>query len=95
MAAHGARRLHGMVANASAIVGIELLAAAQGCDFHRPLRSSAALEAVRGALRARVPTLADDRYLHPDMEAATDLVRTGAVVRAVGDIGLPRIEAVA
>ncbi|MFZ5707750.1 MAG: histidine ammonia-lyase [Pseudomonadota bacterium] len=82
MAAHGARRLLDMAANAQAVVGIELLAAAQGCDFHQPLVSSEALEAVRRLLRAQVPTLEDDRHFHPDMEAANALVRSGAVVAA-------------
>ena len=41
MAAHGARRLLAMVENAVDVIGIELLAAAQGCDFHAPLQSSA------------------------------------------------------
>ncbi len=53
MAAHGARRLLEMTANAAHVVGIELLAAAQGCDFHAPLRSSEALEAARAAARTR------------------------------------------
>ena len=53
MAAHGARRLAPMAENAFAVVGIELLAAAQGCDFHAPLASSAPLEAVRARLRAQ------------------------------------------
>ena len=88
MAAHGARRLLDMTANATAVIGIELLAAAQGCDFHAPLRSSNALENVRACLRAEVPALADDRHFYPDMEAATALVRTGSVVRAVG-LALP------
>ncbi|MGO4833980.1 histidine ammonia-lyase, partial [Rhizobiaceae sp. 2RAB30] len=52
MAAHGARRLLGMAENTAAVLGIELLAAAQGCDFHKPLASSAALVGVRGLLRA-------------------------------------------
>tara|TARA_R110000782_G_scaffold268689_1_gene365480 strand:- start:17715 stop:19247 length:1533 start_codon:yes stop_codon:yes gene_type:complete len=82
MAAHGARRLLDMTANATAVIGIELLAAAQGCDFHAPLRSSDALENARACLRAEVPALADDRYFHPDMEAATALIRSGAIVRA-------------
>jgi histidine ammonia-lyase len=69
MAAHGARRLMAMVENAMAVIGIELLAAAQGCDFHAPLRSSAALEAVRGAARQGAAS-DDDRHFHPDMEAA-------------------------
>jgi histidine ammonia-lyase len=91
MAAHGARRLIGMVENATAVVGIELLAAAQGCDFHQPLKSSAALEAVRGAIRAQVPHLDNDRHFHPDMEKAIALVRSGAIVQAVGAISLPTI----
>ncbi|WP_454828157.1 histidine ammonia-lyase [Pseudoxanthomonas wuyuanensis] len=91
MAAHGARRLLAMAENAANVVGIELLAAAQGCDFHAPLRSSAALEAARAMLRAQVPSLQDDRYFHPDMIAATDLVRSGALAASVG-LALPGVE---
>jgi histidine ammonia-lyase len=79
MAAHGARRLLPMAENAMQVVAIELLAAAQGCDFHGALRSSPPLEAVRSLIRAKVPGLIDDRYMHPDMEAAAALVRSGAV----------------
>ena len=50
MAAHGSRRLLPMLANAEAVLGIELLAAAQGCEFHASLASSAALEQARGEL---------------------------------------------
>jgi histidine ammonia-lyase len=83
MAAHGARRLAPMTRNALAVVGIELLAAAQGCDFHAPLTSSASLEAVRAALRAVSPRLESDRHLHPDIAAANALVAAGAVADAV------------
>ncbi|WP_414902619.1 histidine ammonia-lyase [Sphingomonas flavalba] len=84
MAAHGARRLAPMAANLGAIIGIELLAAAQGCDFHAPLASSGPLESVRDLLRAKVPHLDDDRHFHPDIEAAAALVRSGAVGGAAG-----------
>jgi len=84
MAAHGARRLLDMVENAMAVLGIELLAAAQGCDFHAPLRSSATLETVRKLTRDQVPHLSDDRHFHPDMQAANALVRSGALIAAVG-----------
>jgi histidine ammonia-lyase len=90
MAAHGARRLLPMVENATAVIAIELLMAAQGCDFHAPLKSSVALEAARAALRELVPTLEDDRYMHPDMEKATALVRSGALGSAVG-VRLPEV----
>ena len=79
MAAHGARRLIGMANNLANIIGIEYLAAAQGCDFHLPLRSSETLEAARTLLRAEVPTLDEDRYFHPDMAEATRLVTSGAL----------------
>ncbi len=90
MAAHGSRRLLEMAANAQAVIGIELLAAAQGCDFHAPLASSAALEAVRERLRREVPMLADDRHFHPDMEAANAIVRSGDLLEAAG-LDLPGV----
>jgi len=92
MAAHGARRLLEMVENACGVVGIELLAAVQGCDFHRPLATSKPLEAVRDLVRRAVPHLDDDRHFHPDLEKAIALVSSGAVVDAVGAGLLPAIE---
>ena len=89
MAAHGARRLLEMVENAKAVVAIELLAAAQGCDFHAPLASSPALEAVRVTVRSQVPHLFDDRHFHPDIAAAIRLVDSGAVIEAASAIPLP------
>ena len=90
MAAHGSRRLLDMATNARAVVGIELLAAVQGCDFHAPLRSSEALERARACLRRAVPALDEDRYFHPDMEAANAILRSGALVEAVG-VSLPGV----
>ena len=92
IAAHGARRLMAMAENVVAVLGIELLAAAQGCDFHASLASSVPLEAVRSLLRQRVPTLEDDRYFHPDMRAANSLVKSGAVWQAARDVALPGVE---
>ena len=70
--------------------GAELLAAAQGCDFHQPLRSSQALERARALLRARVPMLGEDRHMHPDMAIAIELVRDGHLVEAV-EAALPGV----
>ena len=88
MAAHAARRLLPMAQNLIHILAIELLAACQGCDFHAPLVSSPAIERVRALVRAEVPYLDEDRYLAPDIAAAANLVRSGAVVAAAG-IDLP------
>jgi histidine ammonia-lyase len=79
MATFAARRLQPMIDNVAHILGIELLAAAQGVDFLRPLQSSPALEQVHALLRAQCPTMMQDRYLAPDIEAATALVRGGAL----------------
>ena len=77
MATHAARRLGPMVDNAAAVIGIELLAAAQGLDFHRPAKSSASLEEVHAAIRADVPYYAVDRYFAPDIAAAAGWVKSG------------------
>ena len=79
MAAHGARRLLPMAENVAHVIGIELLAAAQGCDFHAPLTSSSALEPVRARIRSEIPHLDDDRHFHPDIAKATALVRSGDI----------------
>ena len=77
MATHAARRLGAMIENAAGVVGIELLAAAQGIDFHRPARSSAVLEQVHGEIRSEVAFYAADRYFAPDIEAAKHWVKSG------------------
>ena len=91
MAAHGARRLLPMIENASGVIAIELLAAAQGCDFHAPLLSSGALEALRGRIRAEVGHLDDDRHFHPDIDKALRLVREGTAIAAAGVVNLPSV----
>jgi histidine ammonia-lyase len=77
MATHAARRLGAMVENAAGVVGIELLAAAQGIDFHRPARSSVTLEQVHAGIRGEVAFYAVDRYFAPDIEAARHWVKSG------------------
>ncbi len=77
MATHGARRLLDMADNTAAVVGIELLAAAQGIEFHRPLLSSPDLEAVYGHVRKAAAPYTEDHYFAPDIERATQGVREG------------------
>jgi histidine ammonia-lyase len=93
MATFAARRLQPMIANVAHIIGIELMASAQGIEFLRPLTSSPALEQAHALLRAQVPTIEVDRYLAPDIERATALVTGGAlsaVFRALPG-GLPKL----
>ncbi|WP_339932183.1 histidine ammonia-lyase [uncultured Brevundimonas sp.] len=77
MATHGARRLLDMAENSAAVVGIELLAAAQGIEFHRPLTSSPDLEKVFAIVREAAAAYGSDHYFAPDIARATDGVRAG------------------
>ena len=81
MATFAARRLQAMIANTGHILGIELLAAAQGIEFLRPLKSSGALEQAHALLREQIPAMAQDRFLAPDIEHASALVRNGSLSR--------------
>ncbi len=92
MATFAARRLLPMITNTAHILGIELLAAAQGIDFLRPLRSSAPLEQAHALLRAVSPMIERDRFLAPDIEHATTLVTQGALSRVFRSLpGLPAL----
>jgi histidine ammonia-lyase len=84
MAAHGALRLGRMNANLSVILGVELLCAAQGVEARAPLVTSDRLTEVLQALRAEIPPLAEDRYLAPEIEAASAMIRSGDIARAAG-----------
>ncbi|RTL43864.1 MAG: histidine ammonia-lyase [Burkholderiales bacterium] len=88
MATFAARRLHAMLDNTAHIIAIELLAAAQGIDFLRPLRSSAPVEALHARLRADCASMPADHYLAPDIERAAALVHQGALVAP----GAPRLQ---
>jgi histidine ammonia-lyase len=86
MATHGARRLLDMAENTATVVGIELLAAAQGLEFHRPLTSSPALEQVLSIVRQAAAPYASDHYFAPDIARATDGVRAGLYRRFAEDL---------
>jgi histidine ammonia-lyase len=81
MATFAARRLQPMIANVARILGIELLAAAQGIEFLRPLASSPPLEAAHALLRRSCPAMMSDRFLAPDIEHASALVASGSLAR--------------
>ena len=92
MATFAARRLQPMIANTAHILGIELLAAAQGIEFLRPLASSPPLEAAHALLRLQCAAMPTDRYLAPDIERATALVRNGSLARVLRTVpGLPML----
>ncbi|BCB20939.1 histidine ammonia-lyase [Bosea sp. ANAM02] len=84
MATHGAFRLIDMAKNAASVIGVELMAAAEAIEHHRPLKTGARLEPVLALLRSKIAPLTEDRYLAPDLAAATEFVLSGAVGKAAG-----------
>ena len=68
MATYGARRLADMASNTAVVVGVEAMAAVQGMDFDRRLKSSALMEEQYALIRSKVAYLDKDRYLAPDIE---------------------------
>ena len=79
MATHGALRLGRMNTNTRRILAIELMAAAEGIDLRRPLRSSDALEAAHAAVRKVVPRRTGDREFGHEIEAVAEWIGSGEV----------------
>ncbi len=77
MGMHAALKSLDIVANVERILAIELLAASQGFEFLRPMRSTATLEAVYDLVRSRVPKWTEDRFMAPDIATALELIHGG------------------
>jgi histidine ammonia-lyase len=82
MAPISARKAASIARNVAGIVGVELIAAAQGVDYHAPLKTSAKLQQLHAKVRALSPHLDRDRYWADEMAALQ-----AAVVD--GDVGWP------
>jgi histidine ammonia-lyase len=88
MATHGARRTLSMTANLQNIIAIEFLAACQGLDFRKPLKTSSSLQQAYDALRVRIPFATQDRLLADDIEVTAEVIRTPAI-QNLADFLLP------
>jgi len=65
------------------VLAIEYLAACQGIDFLRPLKTTQPLEAVHSLLRSKVPHLDRDRVMSVDIDAAVELVSNATILSTV------------
>ncbi len=92
MATFAARRLHNMLDNVANIVAIEMLAAAQGVEFHHPQKSSAAIESVITRLREVSPPYNEDRSMSADIARVAGLIDSGAFCEPATSI-LPSLRA--
>ncbi|WP_434777839.1 histidine ammonia-lyase [Neisseria sp. Ec49-e6-T10] len=78
MAPNAGRRLWEMAENVRNILAIEWLAACQGMDFRKSLKSTPVLEELRTTLRSKVAHYDKDRFFAPDIEAASNLIEEGS-----------------
>jgi histidine ammonia-lyase len=80
-----ARKLRRSLDGLSRVIAIEYLTAARALDLRAPLQPSPATGAAVRLLRTRVQGPGPDRHLSPEIDAAVDLVHSGAMVAAVED----------
>jgi histidine ammonia-lyase len=83
MGGFSARKALEVVEHVEIVIAIELLAACQGLEFHRPLKSSPALEAVYQLVRSECKPWNKDRRMSPDIDAVAEMIRDGRVHAAV------------
>jgi histidine ammonia-lyase len=72
-----ALKLRTIVENAEHVLAIELLAAAEGLEFRRPLKSSAGIERAYERLRAISPAVDADRSMSADIAQVASAIRQG------------------
>ena len=78
------RKLGDVLLNTRRVLAIELMCAAQGLDYRKPLETSPPLAAAHSAVREVSPSLEVDRPIAADIEAISDLVADGSLVKAAG-----------
>jgi histidine ammonia-lyase len=83
MAPIAARKARDVVVNTTRILACEVLAAAQGLEFHQPLRPGKGVEAAYRHVREHVRPLGRDRTMHRDLEAVERLIHSGSLLAAV------------
>jgi histidine ammonia-lyase len=79
MAPIAARKAAQIARNAAGVVAVELIAAAQGVDFHAPLKTSPKLRKLHSAVRAITPHLTSDRYWADEMAALQAAIVAGEI----------------
>jgi histidine ammonia-lyase len=77
-----ALKLRSVLDNLANILAVELCAAARAQELRRPLEAAPGTGAVRQLLRKKVRGVGPDRVVAPELEAAAELIRSGAVIAA-------------
>lgn len=83
MGSIAAQKCFRILKNAQTVIAIELLTAAQGVEFHKPLQCGKGTNAAYQAIRRHIPPLEKDRVLHDDIQKALELVQNGNILNSV------------
>jgi histidine ammonia-lyase len=83
MGAWGARKANQVVRNCRRVLAMELLSAAQGIEFLRPLRSSKTVEKIHHLVRKKVAKADVDRSYHDDLIYLENLIASRALEEIV------------
>jgi histidine ammonia-lyase len=83
MAPIAARKAAQIARNAAGVIAVELMAAAEGIDYHAPLKTSPKLQEIHSAIRARSPHFTADRYWADEMGALQAAVLNGEIGKGV------------
>jgi histidine ammonia-lyase len=79
MAPIAARKAGQIARNAAGVIAVELMASAEGIDYHAPLKTSPKLHVVHAAVRALSPHFTADRYWADEMSALQSAVLAGEI----------------
>ena len=81
-----ARKARHILEHVETVLGIELMCGAQGIDLRRPLKANPGIEAAYALVRSHIEPLGEDRFLQDDIDSATELIRSGALVKSVESV---------
>lgn len=83
MSTNAALRLHEMIDNTATIIAIEFLAACQGLEFLKPLKTSISLQHVYNVIRNYVEPYENDRYFYPDISVIKAKILDGSLLQEI------------
>jgi histidine ammonia-lyase len=86
MGAVGVRKSLRIVDNLEKILAIELLTAAQGFDFRKPMKSGILVEEAHKIIREQITFAESDRIFSDDIQHAIELIQSKTIIRQLNQV---------
>jgi len=84
MGSIASQKCYRILRNVQSVLAIEMLTAAQGIEFHLPLKCGTGTQIIYDEIRKVVPPLDEDRILYHDVQSVLKLVQDDILLNAVG-----------